>query len=148
MKLEEEISQPHFKSEYHKANVNLIYTSYWLMNRIKTNLQEHDITHQQYNVLRILRGQNGKPISTSDIRNRMLDRMSDVSRIVDRLHKQDLVTRKICPSDKRLVDVAINDKGLKLLKQIDPTQDAIERLLALDEKEVQQLNALLDKARG
>ena len=148
MKLEDEIKQPQFKTEHQKATVNLIYTYYWLWEKNKNFLKPFDITPQQFNVLRILRGQNGKPISTSDIRDRMLDKMSDVSRIVDRLYKQQLLVRKVCPTDKRLVDVSINDKGLQLLAAIDVEQQKQVNIMHLDDAELAQLNMLLDKARG
>lgn len=149
MRLEDEIMQGGFSSEYEKANVNIIYTYYWLWDRIKSTLKPYGITPQQYNVLRILRGQKSSPISTSDIRGRMLDKMSDVSRIVDRLCKQGLVTRKTCPSDKRLVDVLINNKGMDLLSKIDLGQNEMDEAFnALNMDEAKQLNLLLDKARG
>ncbi|MDX2001653.1 MAG: MarR family transcriptional regulator [Chitinophagales bacterium] len=148
MRLEEEIKQPFFRNELQKANVNVIYTYYWLWDRIKAELKPYGITPQQFNVLRILRGQNGKPISTSDIRERMLDRMSDVSRIVERLHKQQLVIRKTCKSDKRLVDVLISQKGINLLSEIDGRQEFIDKSLSLSLDEAASLNQLLDKARG
>jgi DNA-binding MarR family transcriptional regulator len=148
MKLEDEILQGSFSSEYEKANINVIYTYYWLWDKIKVTLKPYGITPQQFNVLRILRGQKGSPISTSEIRGRMLDKMSDVSRIVDRLCKQGLVSRKICPSDKRLVDVLINNKGLDVLARIDSAQKEMDMAFsALEPDEVKQLNTLLDKAR-
>ena len=113
-------------------------------------LKPYKITAQQFNVLRILRGQHPNPISTNEIRNRMLDRMPDTSRIVDRLHKQGLLERKTCKADKRLVDVCITEAGLKLLADIDKTiGDNIGKSLpGLTEAEAKTLSDLLDKARG
>ncbi|MEL6131860.1 MAG: MarR family transcriptional regulator [Bacteroidota bacterium] len=129
--------------------MNLIFTHNWLISKQKDLFKTFDITVQQYNVLRILRGQHPDPISTSDIRGRMLDRMSDVSRIVDRLVKKGLVSRKTCKSDKRLVDVLINDSGLELLKKIDQYDRDMDNMLgALTADEAEQLSTLLDKLRN
>lgn len=148
MKIEDEIHQKQFRSDYQKATVNLIYTYGWLTTQLKQILSRFDITLQQFNVLRILRGQHPGSISTSVIRDRMLDRNSDASRIVDRLHRQGLVDKQPCPNDRRLVDVRISDKGLQLLETIDKSQDDIDNIMGnLDEKEVRELNRLLDKTR-
>ncbi|CAN5117430.1 MarR family transcriptional regulator [soil metagenome] len=150
MKLEQELKMSKFKSEWHRAALNIIYTSYWLNDKVRGVLKPYGITAQQYNVLRILRGQHPSPISTSDIRERMLDRMPDTSRIVDRLHNQGLLERKTCKADKRLVDVCITEAGLKLLNEVDdlagPNID--NNLNALTEDECRTLSELLDKARG
>lgn len=139
-----------FKSEWHRAGLNIIFTAYWLNDKVRELLKPYGITAQQFNVLRILRGQHPNPISTSEIRDRMLDRMPDTSRIVDRLHKQGLLERKTCKADKRLVDVCITEAGLKLLSDIDAkTGPNIENgLYALTEEEARTLSELLDKARG
>lgn len=149
MKIEEAIKQKTpFRNERHKATVNLIYTHNWLIAQQKAFFRRFDITLQQYNVLRILRGQKPNPISTSDIRDRMLDKMSDVSRIVDRLVKKGLVERRICKSDKRLVDVFITKPGLSLLARIDAVNHEIENPFStLTLEEAEQLNYLLDKVR-
>lgn len=149
MRIEEEIHQKKFKSEFQKATVNLIYTNNWLTTNQKRFLGEYGITLQQYNVLRILRGQFPESISTSAIRERMLDRSSDASRIVDRIHKQSLVEKKVRPTDKRLVDVRISDKGLKLLEKIDQRAEELEKGLGnLSTEEAKELNRLLDKVRS
>jgi DNA-binding MarR family transcriptional regulator len=148
MRLEEAIKQKSpFRNQWEKAAVNIIFTHNWMTNQQKQVFKKYGITLQQYNVLRILRGQHPKPISTSDIRNRMLDRMSDVSRIVDRLVKKDLVIRKICKSDKRLVDVVINDAGLELLSLIDSEEHLKFMARSLSEAEAEKLNELLDRLR-
>ncbi len=148
MKIEDEIHQKQFRSEHQKATVNLIYTYGWLTTRLREILSRYDITQQQFNVLRILRGQHPGSISTSVIRDRMLDRNSDASRIVDRLHRQELVDKQPCPGDRRLVDVRISDKGLQILETIDKNQNEIDKLVGnLEEKEVKEFNRLLDKIR-
>tara|TARA_R110000868_G_scaffold402319_1_gene678539 strand:- start:603 stop:1055 length:453 start_codon:yes stop_codon:yes gene_type:complete len=149
MGLEEDIKQEKgFKSERQKAVINIMYTEAWLRNRMSETLKPFDLTSQQYNVLRILRGSSPKPLSTSCIRGRMLDKMSDASRIVDRLFKKGLLERKTCSSDKRLVDVLISDEGLKLLAKIDrPIDDMGNGFSSITEAEAKVLNETLDKMR-
>jgi DNA-binding MarR family transcriptional regulator len=148
MGIEQDISQAKFRNEYQKATINLIYTFNWMNERIKTMLDQYDITPQQFNILRILRGA-GKPISTLQIRQRMLDKMSDTSRIVDRLLKKDLVKKVTCEGDRRLVDVTISDQGLQLLERIDSHQDEMDSVFKnLDEEQAALLNNLLDKIRN
>ena len=148
MGIEKDISQAKFRSEYQKATINLIFTFNWMNERIKDMLDRYDITPQQFNILRILRGA-GKPISTLQIRQRMLDKMSDTSRIVDRLLKKELVTKIVCEGDRRLVDVTISENGLKLLERIDAHQDDMDSVFKnLDEEQAITLNKLLDKIRS
>ena len=118
MGIEQDINQHTFRNEYQKAGINFIYTFNWMNEKMKMIFDREDITAQQFNILRILRGA-GKPISTLQIRQRMLDKMSDTSRIVDRLLAKELVMKNTCPNDKRLVDVSITDKGKKLLEKMD-----------------------------
>ncbi|RYD92123.1 MAG: MarR family transcriptional regulator, partial [Sphingobacteriales bacterium] len=106
MGIEQDIHQARFTSAKQKAMINLLYTYGWVMEQVKTFLACEDITHQQFNILRILRGAAG-PLSTLQIRERMLDKMSDTSRIVDRLVAKELVQKVTCAKDKRLVDVTI-----------------------------------------
>lgn len=149
MKIEEEISQKKFRNEFQKAAINLLYTHNWLITKNKRFLGEYGITPQQFNVLRILRGQYPGTISTSAIRERMLDRSSDASRIVDRIHKQGLVEKKVSAADKRLVDVKISNKGLKLLEKLDENIEVMDKFMGnLSSEEASQLNDLLDKVRS
>lgn len=149
MKIEEEIQQRSFRNEYQKSAINLMYTYGWLYNKQKKFFSDYDITAQQYNVLRILKGQYPKAISTSEIKSRMLDKNSDVSRIVDRLEVKSLVKKKTCKSDRRLVDVSINADGIQLLQNIDTKiQDFDNLFAALQPNEARELNRLLDKLRG
>jgi DNA-binding MarR family transcriptional regulator len=148
MSIEKDISQRKFKTEYQKAMINLIFTHNWMMERMKLFFEQADLTPQQFNILRILRGA-GQPLSTLQIRQRMLDKMSDTSRIVDRLIKKGLVKKVVCKSDRRLVDVSITDKGLKLLEKLDDAQDDLDGILNnLSEPDAKQLNKLLDKIRN
>lgn len=149
MGLEKDIQQTSFKGQNQKAVINLIYTYHWITEQIKSILSAEDITLQQYNILRILRGSDPQPLSTLAIRERMLDKMSDTSRIVDRLLIKQLVAKRMCPSDKRLVDVSITDQGKKLLERIDARDSEMRGVMAnLNEDELIALNTLLDKLRG
>lgn len=148
MRIEEEIKQEKFKSEQQKVTINLLYTSNWLINKHKAFFSAYDITPQQYNVLRILRGQHPKSISTSAIKDRMLDKNSDVSRIVDRLTNKELVNKATCSTDRRLVDVLISPQGLDLLKSMDKAVNGLDANIALTEEEAKMLNKLLDKVRS
>ncbi|MBD0278982.1 MAG: MarR family transcriptional regulator [Bacteroidota bacterium] len=149
MGIEKEIHQAMFHSKKQKAMINLLYTYGWVLERIKNFLAREDITHQQYNILRILRGAAPEPLSTLQIRERMLDKMSDTSRIVDRLILKGLVKKCTCPKDKRLVDVTITEKGQQLLKNLDDEAHEMEAIMgSLTEKEADMLNTLLDKLRN
>jgi MarR family 2-MHQ and catechol resistance regulon transcriptional repressor len=146
--IEKEIHQYHFTGHRQKAMINLLYTYGWTMEKIKNFLAKEDITHQQFNILRILRGSFPRPLSTLQIRERMLDRMSDTSRIVDRLVAKELVRKTLCPTDKRLVDVLITEKGQKLLKKLDAEADQMAAIMQnLTDEEAARLSALLDKLR-
>jgi DNA-binding MarR family transcriptional regulator len=147
MGIEKDINQYQFRNDYQKAEVNLIYTCNWINEKMKQIIDEADITTQQYNILRILRGSKG-PISTLQIRDRMLDKMSDTSRIVDRLVKKGLAEKTVCISDKRLVDICISDKGLALLEHLDFRNADIDNIMHnLTQEEAIQLSYLLDKVR-
>lgn len=148
MKIEDEIKQSAFKSEYHKAYINIMYTSNWLVQEQSKQFKPFGVTLPQYNVLRILRGQHPKPATVSLIIERMLDKTSNASRIVDKLEAKALVTRKQCPDDRRTVDVLITDKGLDLLKQMDELDGGKNTgVRNLTETETAELNRLLDKIR-
>ena len=147
MSLEKDISQVSFRNDYQKGIINLIYTYNWMNEKMKKVFDKELITGQQYNILRILRGA-GKPISTLQIRERMLDKMSDTSRIVDRLVLKGLAKKNICKDDKRLVDVSISVDGKKILATIDQYEKDMDAILGnLSDAEAKTLNKLLDKIR-
>jgi len=149
MKLEDEIKQTKpFQDEFQKLEVNLIYTYHWLQTHVEERLNGADITLQQYNILRILRGQYPNPATIMLLKERMLDRQCDASRLVDRLVQKGLVSRTMCPNDRRKVDVLITKKGLDLLKTIDPRESFLKKYATLTETDAQTMNALLDKMRG
>ena len=148
MGIEQDILQSKFRNEYQKGIINLFYTYNWLNEKTKVFFDREKITSQQFNILRILRGA-GKPISTLQIRQRMLDKMSDTSRIVDRLVIKGLVKKNTCANDKRLVDVVITDKGKKLLEKLDLYENEMDAIIgSLSQIEVKTLNTLLDKIRS
>jgi len=149
MKIEDEIKQTKaFKSDYQKATVNMLFTQGWITERMRQFFQPYDITIKQFNILRILKGA-GKPISTSIIRDRLIDKMSDATRIIDRMLTKGLVEKNGCKNDKRLVDITISKKGTELLKTIDKNSDKLDKILnGLTLNETKQLNNLLDKLRG
>ncbi len=149
MKLEQEIKQSKFRNEYHKLAVNVLYTNGWLMNLYSTLFSKYDITSNQYNILRILRGQYPNPATVNLLKERMLDKMSDASRLVERLRMKGFVKRELSPNDRRCVDVIITEKGLHLLKEIDKLNDKHDSSLKnLSESEAKKLNNLLDKLRN
>ncbi|GAB4178243.1 MAG: MarR family transcriptional regulator [Calditrichia bacterium] len=148
MRIEDEIKQEHFRNIYQKALINLIYTANWINSHSNRLLKQYGLSSQQFNVLRILRGQYPKPARVSLLQDRMMDKMSNASRLVEKLRQKGLVERKVCEQDRRAVDVVITVKGLDLLAEIDAVEGEFEKLLSkLDEKEAQTLNSLLDKIR-
>lgn len=147
-KIEEEIQQKKFKSPRQKAVINLIYTANWIQSKNQNFFKSYGITGQQFNILRVLRGQYPQSISATEIKGRLLDRNSDVSRLLDRLLAKKLITRTTCPEDKRATDIFISDEGLGLLKEIDKHQQEMEEVIALTDGEATQLSDLLDKCRG
>ncbi|MGC4021208.1 MAG: MarR family transcriptional regulator [Cyclobacteriaceae bacterium] len=149
MKIEEEIKQTKFQSPFQKVSINLLFTASWLDANNNKFFKEFGITNQQFNILRILRGQHPNSISGASIKERMLDRNSDISRLLDRLILKKYITKTKCESDKRAADVKITPEGLKLLTKIDKRIEEIDtNFLKLTAKEAKQLSDLLDKCRG
>jgi DNA-binding MarR family transcriptional regulator len=147
--LEEDIRQQKFASEYDKAVVNILYTGSWLYNLNASRFKPYDITPEQYNVLRILRGSHPKPMMLIDITSRMIDKSSNATRLVEKLRQKNLVKREICESNRRQVDIFITDKGLSLLKKIDADADQwLLKLKSITKAEASELNRILDKLRS
>jgi DNA-binding MarR family transcriptional regulator len=147
MGIEQDIQQASFRNEFQKMGINLLFTANWLNEQIGKILSEEGVTQQQYNILRILRG-SATPLSTLKIRERMLDKMSDTSRIVDRLIAKELVVKNTCEKDKRLVDITLSPKGLDLVDQLDKFNDRIDALLqGINASEAATMNQILDKIR-
>jgi len=150
MAIGKDIQQRAFENEWHKLRVNLLFSASWFRGQMKAFLNPFGITQQQFNILRILRGQHPNALSTLQIRERMVDKMSDASRLVDRLQKKGLVHKRPCDHDKRLVDVSISEQGLTLLATLDTKISKLDQIAqgGLTEEEGRQLNALLDKMRA
>lgn len=149
MLLEEEIKQKKFKNEFHKLAVNIFYTHGWLISKHTYIIKKFGITVSQYNILRILRGQHPNSAPISLLKERMLDKMSDASRLVERLRNKGLLSRKICKEDRRRVNVLITKKGLDLLAKLDEYDEESEAYLNnISKLEAKELNKLLDKLRG
>ncbi len=147
MKLEEAIKQKMFKTEDERLVINMVYTSGWLNAEQARYFKQFGISPEQYNVLRILRGQQPNPASVSLIQERMLDKMSNASRLIEKLKQKEFVERNACPNDRRQVDVKITDKGMKLLAQIDSEADlmhAICKSLTQQEKEIWMYSSWLN----
>ncbi len=149
MKLEEAISQYSFPSEQQKLLINLLFTHNWVLSQIKSFLSNYDLTVQQFNILRILRGQYPNPATINLLRDRMLDKMSDASRVVERLRVKGYLDRKKSHEDRRTVEVKINQAGLDILHRIDQNGQFFDNLLGeLSDEEAQTMNAFLDRLRG
>ena len=149
MRIDEEIQTTKFEDNYHKVIINITYTDGWLSNLIRPYFEKYNLTNQQFNILRILRGQYPKPATVNLLKERMIDKMSDASRIVDRLVQKELVSRCTNVKDRRAVDVRISEKGLEILKQMDgefKIKDLLKTNLTLEEAGT--LSNLLDKLRG
>jgi len=149
MRIEEEISQEKFRNKHHKSAINIIFTFNWLHQKNMKLLKPFGLTIQQFNILRILRGQYPNPATIKLLKERMMDKMSDASRLVEKLRKKGLVERNVCSKDRRNVDVLITKEGLALLKKIDAKEKEFDKILSnLTSDEMDQLNYLLDKMRG
>ena len=149
MKLEEELKMK-FTSPKQRAGLNVIFTGAWLTDRFNRSLKPFGISEQQYNVLRILRGQKGTPANLFTIQERMVHRMSNATRLVEKLRLKGYVEREVCAENRRKIDVTITQKGLGLIEEIEPVavknnQDMHKRLTR---DEAQTLGDLLDKMRG
>lgn len=149
MGISDDIKQAKFPSEFNKAIINIIYTNGWLNQKQVAIFKPYGLTTPQFNILRILRGQFPNPSTINLLIDRMLDKSSNASRIVDKLEEKGLVERKQCAGDRRAVDVFISENGLQLLDKIGEDLSGWEHnLRKLSEEECSQLNHLLDKLRS
>ena len=149
MGISEDIKQSKFKSAYSKAIINILYTQSWLNDRHNMVFKKSDVTTPQFNILRILRGQYPNPSTVNLLIDRMIDKSSNASRIVDRLEQKELVERRQCKNDRRAVDVFISEKGLQLLERLDQELDEMQaNINKLSDDELEQLNDLLDRFRA
>lgn len=148
MKLEEEIKQKVFKSEYHKLSVNIIYTANWLYNLHEKHCRKFDITPEQFNILRILRGQHPGPATVNLLIDRMLNKASNASRLVEKLRKKGLVERRTCKDDRRACDVLITERGMELLAEMDKEEKEWTKYTSgVTESEAKTINELLNRIR-
>jgi len=132
-----------------KTVLNITYSSIWMKDEIISALKPFDISIEQFNVLRILRGKKGEPANLQDIQERMINKMSNTTRLVDKLILKGLVERFVCEKNRRKVDIYITEEGLNLLNEIDPVIEEKETLMTskLSPLELENLNALLTKLR-
>ena len=148
MEIGKEIKQSKFKSEYQKMLINILFTAGWLESMHSTTLKPYGISSQQFNILRILRGQYPKPATVNLLIDRMLDKNSNASRLVEKLRIKKLVERAICPEDRRAVNVIITKKGLSLLDELDKKDEEMMKTLKnIGVKDAELINTLLDKIR-
>ncbi|MBE9584498.1 MarR family transcriptional regulator [Mucilaginibacter sp. JRF] len=149
MRIEDEIQSTKFEDNYHKVIINLTYTSSWMSNQSRPHFEKYNLTSQQFNILRILRGQYPKPATINLLKERMIDKMSDASRIVDRLVQKGLVSRCTNSKDRRAVDIQISQQGLDILAKMDVEFKSKDLLKDnITQEEAAQLSDLLDKLRG
>lgn len=149
MKLEDEIKQSKFESSYQKAVINILYTANWLRDRQMEVFRAFDILPQHYNVLRIIKGKSPEACSPGEIKEVMLDKGNDVTRLVDKLVKKGFVKRHTCESNRRKIDLYITEKGLTFLKELnDPLKKQLSVMKKqMSEKEAENLSQMLDKMR-
>lgn len=133
-----------------KANLNIIFTGNWIKGNVDNLLKPYDLSHQQFNVLRILRGKYPEHANLQDITERMIDKMSNATRLVEKLRLKGFVTRDICVENRRKVEICITQAGLDMLKVLDPVIENTNKevLSRISEEEAQVLSDLLDKLRG
>lgn len=149
MKIEEEIKQKHFLNEHQKALINVSYTAMWMMSWQNNMLKPYSISVQQFNILRILKGQYPSPAPLKLLTERMIDKMSNTSRLVEKLRAKKLVKREICEDNRRQVDITITEKGLDLIDKLTKKMDEETKCLeVITEEEARELNRILDKMRG
>ncbi len=148
MKLEQAIQSTKFKSEVHKATLNILYTAWWLKTMMSKELKEFGLTHEQYNVLRILKGKYPEQLCVRDIAGRMIEKSSNVPRIIDRLETKKLVKRATSLEDKRETVITITQAGIAVL---DASTQMVEKMygdaFTISTKEAAELNILLEKTR-
>ena len=147
MDFDKQFPENYFRGANHKTLVNLFLTTHWLIEKVKIFLEKDDLTPQQYNLLRILH-QSNIPLSTLKIRERMVDKMSDTSRIVERLIRKDLVNKQTSNLDKRLVEITLTKKGIQLMDKLETNAGELDSILNnLAKQDIATLNNLLDKIR-
>lgn len=150
MKIEEEIQQSKFQSEYQKLQINILFTASWLNQQTTQHLKPYNISWQQFNILRILRGRHPEPATVKVLAERMIDKMSNASRLVEKLRQKGYIERKECEHDRRQVDITLTDLGIKVVNESSKELEKYMKIYLdlISEKEAQQMNELLDRMRG
>lgn len=150
MKIDEEIKQRKFENNFHKALINIHYTNSWYRDILNATFKAYDIHPQHYNILRILKGKYPEPVTPGYIKEVMLEKGTDLTRLLDKLERKNLIVRRICPSNRRNIDINITDGGILLLDKIHPVFIDLSNKISknLSEKEAETLSNLLDKLRG
>lgn len=149
MEIEKELKSTHSYSTYKKVKLNILFTRNRLTEQFQEILKPFDLSDEQFNVLRILRGQKGNPVNMCDIQERMLTKNSNTTRLIDKLIAKDMAVRKICPENRRKMEITITETGLDVLRKLDPfVENHIKNFTQnLSEKELETLNTLLEKLR-
>ncbi|HTF20724.1 MAG TPA: MarR family transcriptional regulator [Chryseolinea sp.] len=148
MSLEQDIKQEKFSDEHEKVVINVLFTASWLYNKNASRLKAHDITPEQYNVLRILRGSYPRALMLADVTSRMIDKSSNATRLVEKLRQKGLLRREVCENNRRQVDIVVTNQGLDLLKRIDEEAASwLESLRVITKEEAKEVNRVLDKLR-
>jgi DNA-binding MarR family transcriptional regulator len=149
MKIEDEIKQSKFYNDYHKAYINILFTAAWINSHNQKYFKKYNISAQQFNILRILKGQNGKPATLKLLTERMIDKMSNTSRLVDKLYAKKYVNRKVCVNNRRQAEITLTDKGFELINDITAQlENEYTNIKTISIQEAKQLSDLLDKLRG
>lgn len=149
MKFEDEIKQSTFKNSKEKAIINILYTGYWLRDNSEGILKPRGINEQHFNILRILRGKHPLTICPSEIKEVLINKRGDLTRLLDKLVNMELVARDINPDNRRMINLKITEAGLELLSELDPLVEALsQKNNSLSPEESEQLSNLLDKMRG
>lgn len=149
MKIEDALKQKSFASPVQKAMVNILYTSVWLHQKQAEVFKPYGLSSQQYNVMRILRGQHPNAASVKLVAGRMIDKSSNVSRLVEKLRAKNYIERTPSANDRRQVDILITDLGLEVLKELDTQLSQRQlKLCGLNEEQLEQLSDLLDQLRS
>lgn len=148
MKLEEAIQSNKFRNEMHKAGLNILYTAWWFKTVISKELKEYGLTHEQYNVLRILKGKHPEPVCVKEIASRMIEKNSNVPRIIDRLETKKLVKRNSSTTDKRETVTVLTQAGINILQHsTDRVNNLTDKVITLDESKAKVLNQILEEIR-
>lgn len=149
MRIEDEIHQKEFTDDYRRLLVNLLFTNNWVNQQVMPFFKHLGLTLQQHNVLAILRGQHPEPVCFGDIQNRMVDRNSNVTRLIDKLIEKGFATRDICQANRRMIEVRLTEKGMKKLQEVDDRfPELLEHFHNLSQEEALLVSNKLDKLRG